>query len=362
VGNRTVLAGLGGRTTYTYDAANQLETAVLGAARTTYTYDLNGNLEVENASGTLTTHTWNDENQLTQVAKTGMTTNQYTFNGDGQRVQIIDSQGTKKPIWDFENILLETDGSNVTQVVYTLEPASFGNLVSQRRGSTTSFYLFDALGSTRKLTGSASSITDSYDFRAYGETFASSGSTVNVFRWVGELGYYYDIDRLAYYLRARPYNPAIARFLSQDPTGSIGSQWNLFEYVVGNPINLSGPSGRDYYLDQRLGYEKCMRDAHVACWEGGAKDYKDCMIRARAECQLDWPDHGGPKKTFYCTLNPSRCKQEALAAASTAGTCFRYMADCLRGNYAACIAADAACTRAAEAQEAYRECLRKNFM
>jgi RHS repeat-associated protein len=217
---------------------------VLGATRTTYTYDLNGNLEVENAAGTRTTHTWNDENQLTQVAKTGMTTNQYSFNGDGQRVQIVDSQGTKKPIWDFQNILLETDGSNATQVIYTLEPAAFGNLISQRRGSTTSFYLFDALGSTRKLTNSASSVTDSYDFRAYGETYASSGSTVNVFRWVGELGYYLDIDRLAYYLRARPYNPAIARFLSRDPLGFRGSHWNLYHYVNGNPIAFVDATGK----------------------------------------------------------------------------------------------------------------------
>jgi RHS repeat-associated protein len=253
VGNRTVYQkGSSLPTTYTYDAANQLETAVNGAARTTYTYDLNGNVEVENASGTLTTHTWNDENQLTQVAKTGMTTNQYTFNGDGQRVQVVDSQGTKKPIWDIQNILLETDGSNVTQVVYTLEPAGYGNLISQRRSSTTSYYLFDALGSTRKLTGSASSITDSYDFRAYGETFASSGSTVNVFRWIGERGYYLDIDRLAYYLRARPYIPAIARFLSCDPSGYEGSQWNLYEYVSGKVIVATDPSGREkFYVCSR---------------------------------------------------------------------------------------------------------------
>jgi RHS repeat-associated protein len=205
--------------------------------------------EVENASGTLTTHTWNDENQLTQVAKTGMTTNQYTFNGDGQRVQIVDSQGTKKPIWDFQNILLETDGSNVTQVVYTLEPAPYGNLISQRRSSTTSYYLFDAVGSTRKLTGSASSITDSYDFRAYGETYASTIVTTNVFRWVGELGYYLDIDRLAYYLRVRPFHPVIGRFLSQDPIGFKGSHWNLYEYVRSMPIYWVDPSGMESWLD-----------------------------------------------------------------------------------------------------------------
>jgi hypothetical protein len=44
-----------------------------------------------------------------------MITNQYTFNGDGQRVQIVDSQGTKKPIWDGEKILLETDGAAARQ-------------------------------------------------------------------------------------------------------------------------------------------------------------------------------------------------------------------------------------------------------
>ncbi len=172
-----------------------------------------------------------------------MITNQYTFNGDGQRVGIVDSQGTKKPIWDGENIVLETDGSDVTQVVYTLEPAGYGNLVSQRRGSTTSTHLFDALGSTRKLTDSTGGVTDSYDYRAYGETFASSGSTTNVFRWVGELGYYFDVDRDAYYLRARPYSPALARFISQDPLGFEGSEWNLYEYVVGQPTTLTDPRG-----------------------------------------------------------------------------------------------------------------------
>ena len=254
VGNRDTLQNASGITTYSYDDANQLTTSVLGATTTTYTYDNNGNLEVENAAGTRTTHTWNDENQLTQVTKTVMTTNQYTFNGDGQRVQIVDSEGTKKPIWDFRNILLETDGSNATQVIYTLEPGVYGNLLSQRRGSTTSFYLFDALGSTRKLTSSAGSVTDSYDFRAYGETYASTVATTNVFRWVGELGYYLDIDRLAYYLRARPYNPAVARFLCQDPLGFHGSPWNLYEYVRSNPTFFVDPAGASLPPEPPLEY------------------------------------------------------------------------------------------------------------
>jgi RHS repeat-associated protein len=177
-----------------------------------------------------------------------MITNQYAYNGDGQRVQIVDSQGTKKPIWDGENILLETDGADATQVVYTLEPAGYGNLVSQRRGSTSSYYLFDALGSTRKLTNSAGTVTDSYDFGAWGNTFQSTVTTVNVFRWVGELGYYYDLGRDAYSVRARHYSQKQARFLSVDPMVFVGSHWNLYEYAQSSPVIQVDPSGEAIWI------------------------------------------------------------------------------------------------------------------
>jgi RHS repeat-associated protein len=217
-----------------------------------------------------------------------MITNQYTYNGDGQRVQIVDSEGTKKPIWDMEKILLETDGSNATTVVYTLEPAGYGNLVSQRRSSTTSFYLFDALGSTRKLTSSGGSVTDSYDFKAYGETFASSGSTVNVFRWVGELGYYFDIDRLAYYLRARPYSPKLARFLSIDPTGFDGSPRNLYEYVLGNPTNWVDPLGmaaRPILPTPDLEDIDCFSE-YRSCIFGCQASFLACVAKGLGQCEL----------------------------------------------------------------------------
>ena len=166
------------------------------------------------------------------------------------------------PIWALSNILLEQDGSDVTQVVYTLEPAGYGNLISQRRSSTTSFYLFDALGSTRMLTNSAGSSTDTYNFKAFGETYSSSGSTTNVFRWVGRLGYYYDLDRLAYYLRARPYSPKLARFLSYDPIGVAGGL-NLFGYVECEPVGLADPTGLAAdSLSQAV--KKCMEKPTIA--------------------------------------------------------------------------------------------------
>ena len=79
----------------------------------------------------------------------------FTYNGDGQRVQKQDSTGTTKHVWDGQNILLETNTSNIVQVAYTIEPAFYGNLVSQSRSGADSFYLFDAMRSTSNLTSSS---------------------------------------------------------------------------------------------------------------------------------------------------------------------------------------------------------------
>ena len=57
--------------------------------------------------------------------------------------------GTTNFIWDGQDVLLETDVSNNTQVTYTQTPDIYGNLVSQRRDSTTSFYHHDAGGRQR---------------------------------------------------------------------------------------------------------------------------------------------------------------------------------------------------------------------
>ena len=44
----------------------------------------------------------------------------------------------------------------------------YGNLISQRRSGTTSFYLFDGLGSTTQLANSTGSVTDSYLYDSWG--------------------------------------------------------------------------------------------------------------------------------------------------------------------------------------------------
>ena len=73
-----------------------------------------------------------------------------------------------------------------------------------------------------RLTACASgtgSVTDSYVYNGFGNIIASSGSTTNALRFVGQQGYVYESGLALYYLRARWYDPVTGRFLSKDPIG-----------------------------------------------------------------------------------------------------------------------------------------------
>jgi hypothetical protein len=97
-----------------------------------------------------------------------------------------------------------------------LRTAPYGNIVSQRQlvgGIWSSvYYHFDALGSTGSLSDSMAVVTDTYTYTAFGETRASTGTTTNVYTWVGELGYFRDVETGSYNLRERPYEPRAIAF------------------------------------------------------------------------------------------------------------------------------------------------------
>ena len=113
----------------------------------------------------------------------------------------IPEGGRPERLWDFHNYLAETDEDNAIQAVYTNEPEEYGNLISQyRRGPTVwvpSYYHCDALGSTRTLSPTSQEPPRTRTCKTPGATSSPvSGSTANPFRWVGQVGYYYD-DLLA---------------------------------------------------------------------------------------------------------------------------------------------------------------------
>ncbi len=243
-GNRLTKWNGSVRSTYVYDAANQLTRYQEPGGYTTSVYDGAGNMAITRSfSSQRTTYSWDNDNRLTKVKLPSGTINTIAYNSDGQRVQKQDSSGTAKHVWDRQNVLLETDGNNIVQVAYTLELAEYGKLISQNRGSMTSYYHFDGLGSTDRLSDSSGTVTDSYGYGAFGEVVPGSGDTINPYKYGGQSEYYYDLDTALCYLRARYYDPTRGRFLSRDSLGLVSSDANIYCYVRNNPILLIDPSG-----------------------------------------------------------------------------------------------------------------------
>src|SRR5262245_65259128 len=101
---------------------------------------------------------------------------------------------TTNYIWDEQNYLAETDVSNVVQTVYTNEPQQYGNLISSRLSGTTSYHHFDAVGSTRQLTNTAATVTDTVLYDAWGNVVNRTGTARVAMLWIADAGYYFDIE------------------------------------------------------------------------------------------------------------------------------------------------------------------------
>ena len=51
-------------------------------------------------------------------------------------------------------------------------------------------------------------------------------------------------------VRQRYYDPAVGKWLSEDPIGFAGGQANLEEYVGNDPLNFTDPSGEQAQEDE----------------------------------------------------------------------------------------------------------------
>ena len=115
VGNRLTQLENSVTTTYSYDAADELLTEKDNTGTTTFAYDADGNQRVKHLAAVgITTSTWDFENRLDQLAKPDGTIHTFAYDAEGHRVEQRDATSTTKAIWDEDNILLETDGSDVT--------------------------------------------------------------------------------------------------------------------------------------------------------------------------------------------------------------------------------------------------------
>jgi RHS repeat-associated protein len=154
--------------------------------------------------------------------------------------------GVTKYIWDGDDLLAEADATNAINVLYTHAPGPAGGLISTRIGTTSSYHHFDGLGSTRQLTNSAGTVTDTWIFDAWGNQKLRTGTTNVNLQWLGAFGYYFDTELQSHYVLARTYVAAVGLWTSVDPLIALTRM--AYIYASNSPLLRVDPSGLQDFL------------------------------------------------------------------------------------------------------------------
>ena len=207
-------------------------------------YDANGNVLSTGGNS----FTYDSENHL--IAMNGGAVS-ILYDAFGNRVaKTVNGVTTKYLVEDdlnptgYPQVLDElTNGAVTRTYTYGLQRISQNQILANTW--TPSFYGYDGSGSVRQLTNAAGSVTDTYEYDAWGNALAKTGTTPNVYLYRGEQ---YDPDLGLYYLRARYYNPLSGRFMSRDPEDGKPinpKSLHKYTYAGGDPVSSLDSTGRE---------------------------------------------------------------------------------------------------------------------
>ncbi len=228
---------------YSYDDANRL----LEDQDWIYTYDADGNLisKTSKTNGDQHTYTFDSQNRMIAFSLTqgpSSTTQPaaaaYAYDYSGNRIEksVTTTSGTTvtRFLYEAQDIIAEYDAGNVLIRSYQQGP-DIDQPIASKESTTQRTYIVDFLGSIVRLTDSSGTTFASNTYDSFGQQLSGAAHR---FSYTGrEL----DSESGLYYYRARYYDSAIGRFVSEDP---IGKNKGSYPYVISNPINYKDPTGK----------------------------------------------------------------------------------------------------------------------
>jgi RHS repeat-associated protein len=263
--------------TYSYDSnGNRTQVVTAGTPPTTATYqtgtgnrissdgtfnyifDHEGNLQQKSKGAGQETwyYTYDNANRLVSVRKTSDgSTNQvwatYTYDVEGHRVKQQEwtlASGlttVTRFAYDGDQVWADLDNSNNVLVRYLYGTGVDDILTRTQVSGTTATvmaYLRDRLGSVRDLLQfNTQTIVEHRDYDGFGNIVVDTAPAVG--DRYGFTGREFDSNTGLQYNRARYYDPATGRWISEDPLRFAAGDANLYRYVRNQSTGLTDPSG-----------------------------------------------------------------------------------------------------------------------
>lgn len=238
------LLNLNGKS-YTYNEANEIKG---------FTYDFEGNLTKDDRL----TYTWDGLGQLTETAEVANPANKvtYTYHPDGLRKSKIDGTTTYHYYYDGSNLVRVTDANKKTIWAITWNN---GKVVNLTNAAGESFeYVTNHRGDVVRILDQNGATVATYDYDPWGNLLAAEPADSRIKgQPIRYAGYVYDAETKLYYLQARYYDPATARFISRDPDPGDEDDpvtMNGYTYADDNPITKTDPDGKWVWLVINAGF------------------------------------------------------------------------------------------------------------
>ncbi|MBE7502108.1 MAG: hypothetical protein HS113_17790 [Verrucomicrobiales bacterium] len=272
-------------TTYGYDLTGQLTNAVYNPPTQpdeSYTYDLNGNRIVggyvvstnnqiiadgtfsyaydseggrvartNRTTGATTAYLYDYRNRLVGVVDesasgTVRQTVEFTYNALNQRIAKTVNSAIEHFLLNQDHIWVDANATGAITAHYLLGSGVDEMLARYRAGEGPVWYLTDNLGTVRGMADSAGAVRHHISYESFGRIVAYSGAIVS--DRFAITGRELDAEVELMHYRARYYDAVLGRFLSIDPIGFAGMDYNLYRYAANQPITSTDPSGTIFVL------------------------------------------------------------------------------------------------------------------
>jgi len=102
-----------------------------------------------------------------------------------------------------------------------------------------SYYVLEQPGHVAGLASASNTVANQYKYTPWGQPESTSETIAQPLRFMARE---YDATTGLYYVRARWYDPALARFNSEDPVG-LDNGMNSYAYGLNDPLETTDPTG-----------------------------------------------------------------------------------------------------------------------